>query len=97
MRFRFPIALALAGCLVVSCQDTPIDPVEEVTTAPTFNFMNNPGWLANGKIFRYQQDGFGWIGWDWDRELIAVFWTGSGDFCGIGKLKKIGSPGGGIS
>jgi hypothetical protein len=41
--------------------------------------------FANGKILRHDHNNFGWVGWDVERELIALYTTGAGGLCGIGQ------------
>ena len=85
MRWRIPLVAVLALFVAVSCDQQPVEPAaDQVAEAPAFNYSNNPGWLANGKILRHDHNNFAWIGWDVERELISVQTTGAGNWCGIG-------------
>ena len=84
MRWRIPIVVVLGLFVAVSCDQQVTEPMAaDATEAPAFNFSNNDGYLADGKIFRHEH-GVNWVGWDANRELIAVFTAGGGDFCALG-------------
>jgi len=89
MRWRIPLVAVLALFVAVSCDQQPVEPMDDLTAAPAFNYMNNDGLFANGKIFRHGHN-FGWVGWDVERQLIG--WFGTFDpadpavsFCGLGQ------------
>ena len=78
------LRLALLPLVFAACtEQAPVAPIED---GPAFNFMNNDGWLANGKIFRHGHE-YQWLGWDVERQLIGHFGTvdPSESFCGLGQ------------
>ena len=85
MRMRIPLVAVLALFVAVSCDQQLVEPADEAAVeTPAFNYSNNDGWLANGKIFRHAHDEFIWLAWDDKRELVALFSTFTGGFCGLG-------------
>jgi hypothetical protein len=55
MRWRIPLVLILALFVAVSCDQQPVEPVEQpVATAPVFDFMNGPE--SPGVVYRYLGD-----------------------------------------
>jgi hypothetical protein len=81
MRWRIPLIVALVAFVAVSCDQQPVEPPVDQGAEATFDFTNNDGW--HGKTFR-TTTGYGWVGWDEGRELIAPMVTGD-FFCGIGE------------
>jgi hypothetical protein len=78
------LRLALLPLVFAACtEQAPVAPIED---GPAFNFMNNDGWLSNGKIFRHGHE-YEWLGWDVDRQLIGHFGTVAAveSFCGLGE------------
>ena len=85
MRWQIPLVVALVTFVAVSCDQQPVEPLaDQVAEAPAFNYSNNDGLLANGKILRHGHDGFIWLAWDDTRELVALFSNFTGGFCGLG-------------
>lgn len=56
MPWRIPLVAVLALFVAVSCDQQPVEPAaDQVATAPTFNFMNNPD-NGNPRIYRSETD-----------------------------------------
>ncbi len=85
MRWRIPLTLVLFAFVAVGCDQAPTAPPadEAVAEAPVFNFSNNDGYLAHGRIFRHPH-GVAWWGLDAENGLIALFSTFSGLYCDYG-------------
>lgn len=86
MRWRFPITIALIALVAVSCDQQPAAPTgdQNVSEAPAFNFSNNDGFFAHGRIYRHPHGGVGWWGLDGESGLIVHLSTESGHYCGYG-------------
>jgi hypothetical protein len=67
MRWRISLAAVLALFVAVSCDQQPVEPLEQaVAEAPAFNFMNGPE--EAGVVWRGQMLGFWW----WEHADVAV-------------------------
>jgi hypothetical protein len=86
MRWRIPLVISLSLVVAVSCDQQPAAPDTEQApaAAPTFDFGNNPGWFADGRIYRHPHGGFGWWGVDGESGLLVHLSTASGHYCGYG-------------
>ena len=69
MRWRIPLVLILVLFVAVSCDQQPVEPVEQpVATAPQFNFSNGP--RESGVVVR---DDY------WESYIIDMFWETPAD------------------
>ena len=86
MRWRIPLLLSLIAIVAVSCDQQPAEPTGDqvVSETPAFNFSNNDGFFAHGRIYRHPHGGIGWWGLDGESGLIVHLSTESGHYCGYG-------------
>jgi hypothetical protein len=72
MRWRIPIVAVFALFVVTSCEQQPVDPIDEhaVAEAPSFDWMNNPD-NGNEKVYRSYEDFIICIGFDNAPDLRA--------------------------
>ncbi len=81
MRWPVPVVFTLALFVAVSCDQQPVQPVDEqVAESPTFNFMNGPA--EAGVVQRLQMMGF-WFAEHDDLGIEFVPAEDLGDYIGI--------------